>query len=209
MMKKVLCFGDSNTWGHDPADCSQLLRRWTVMAGERLQEYEIIQDGVCGRTTRYGEHDTNGFEVFKERYIDKDCDFDLIIIMLGTNDTLNDFAVSPDETADALGLFVKECRIKYGNKKPEILLVSPIKIKERALTHELFGTLYSAKSVEDSAHFAENIESAAKREGAYFLDAALFAEASDIDGVHMTSDEHERLAGAIIEKIKMILEKQS
>ncbi len=208
-MKKILCFGDSNTWGHDPVDCSQLQRRWTVMVRERLPEYEIIQDGVCGRTTRYGEHDANGLEVFKERYIDKDCDFDLIIIMLGTNDTLNDFAVSPDETGDALRTFVKESRAKYGSGKPEILLISPIKIKERALKHELFSTLYSAKSVEDSAHFAEKIEAVAKREGTYFLDAALFAEASDIDGVHMTSEEHEKLAGAIVEKIKMILEKQS
>lgn len=202
-MKKILCFGDSNTWGHDPVDCSRLERRWTVMLRELLDGYEICEDGVCGRTTRYGEHDTNGLAVFKERYTDKDCDFDLLIIMLGTNDTLNEFSIPPSETAAALSEFVRLYREKHGEDR-KIILVSPIHIKERALTHPLFGELYSETSVKSSLGFSEEIEKAARREGVYFMDAAKYAKASEIDGVHMTSSEHEKLAAALYTKISDI-----
>lgn len=205
-LKRILCFGDSNTWGHNPVDGSQIERRWTVWAREKLPGYEIVQDGVCGRTTRFGEHDTNGIEVFRERYIERECNFDLIIIMLGTNDTLNDFGVNPKETACSLRQFVKLCHDKYGKKKPQILLVSPIPIKEVSLSHPLFSQLYSAKSVEYSKSFAGAIKEAADTENVYFMDAAEYAEASDIDGIHISAEEHEKLASAICKKIREILE---
>ena len=47
-MKKILCFGDSNTWGHNPIDCLQLEKPWTVWLKNIVPEYEIVSDGVCG-----------------------------------------------------------------------------------------------------------------------------------------------------------------
>ena len=46
-MKKILCFGDSNTWGHNPVDCSKLEKPWTVWLKDIVPEYEIVSDGVC------------------------------------------------------------------------------------------------------------------------------------------------------------------
>ena len=91
-MKKILCFSDSNTWGHNPVDCSQLETVDGFGLKDIVPEYEIVSDGVCGRaTTHYLENEdkTNGLKDFRERYLSGENDFDLIIIMLGTNDVLN------------------------------------------------------------------------------------------------------------------------
>ena len=77
-------------------------------------------------------------------------DFDLIIIMLGTNDVLNNIDFSNQKTADVLKIYVEECRAKFGKDKPKILLVSPILINDNCLTHPIFKDLYSEKSIEKS-----------------------------------------------------------
>lgn len=207
-MKKILCFGDSNTWGHNPIDCSRLERRWTVMIDEMLEECEIIQDGRCGRATRFDVPDmpeTNGIETFRERYLSKENEFDLIIIMLGTNDLLNHFKCSAEETARTLRMYVKECHERFGADRPQILLISPIHVRDCVMRNPIFKEQYSEFSIRESRRFAECISEAARQEGVHFLDAAEYAAASAADGVHMDSDEHEKLAVAVVEKVKAIL----
>lgn len=207
-MKKILCFGDSNTWGHNPIDCSRLERRWTVMLREMLPECEIAEDGRCGRATKFDVPDmpdTNGIVTFRERYLQGKNDFDLIIIMLGTNDLLNHFDCSPEETAQTLRTYVKECHKMYGRDKPQILLVSPILVRDCVMRNPLFKDQYSMESVIKSQSFAQNILTVAKQEGVHFMDASKAAAASSADGVHMDSAEHEKLANAMAAKIKSIL----
>ncbi len=206
-MKKILCFGDSNTWGHDPVDCSRLERRWTVMIDEMLDDCEIVQDGVCGRATKLrinDELDTNGLSVFRKNYL-KDNGFDLVIIMLGTNDLLNENDFTVEETGEHLRTMIKEMRESLGADAPEVLLISPILISEDSMKHPMFSTLYSEKSVINSNRFADVIEKVAKEENAYFLDGAKISSPSPLDGIHMESSEHQRLADAVAEKIKSIL----
>ena len=53
MLKRILCFGNSNTWGYIPGlgkryDSDE---RWTgIMALELGKEYQIIEEGLNGRT---------------------------------------------------------------------------------------------------------------------------------------------------------------
>ena len=180
----MLCFGDSNTWGHNPVDCSQLEKPWTVWLKDLVPEYEIVPDGVCGRaTTHYLENEdkTNGLKDFRERYLSGENDFDLIIIMLGTNDVLNNIDFSNQKTADVLKIYVEECRAKFGKDKPKILLVSPILINDNCLAHPIFKDLYSEKSIEKSTHFSEYISKLADEEDTYFMNAADYAKATNID----------------------------
>ncbi|MCC8161090.1 MAG: GDSL-type esterase/lipase family protein [Oscillospiraceae bacterium] len=206
-MKKILCFGDSNTWGHNPVDCSQLEKPWPVAMRGMLRDYEIISDGVCGRAARNrvkAGDGTDGIDVFREKYLTGENDFDLIIIMLGTNDVLNSNNFTPDEIAETLSMYVKECRDKFGSEKPKILLVSPILIRDYCMKHSIFSELYSEMSVIKSRCLAEKISEIARREGVYFMDAAKAAAASPIDGVHMDEKEHMRLATAIAAKVNLI-----
>ena len=108
--------------------------------------------------------------------------------MLGTNDVLNNIDFSNQKTADVLKIYVEECRAKFGKDKPKILLVSPILINDNCLTHPIFKDLYSEKSIEKSTHFSEYISKLADEEDTYFINAANYAKASDIDGIHMVPE---------------------
>lgn len=52
--KRILCFGDSNTWGYIPGtnyDRYSVDVRWTGILQEKLgRDYEVIEDGVNSRT---------------------------------------------------------------------------------------------------------------------------------------------------------------
>ena len=60
-MKRILCYGDSNTWGHNPTGIDPVTGaigrysegvRWTgVMQRELGEEYFVCEEGLCGRTT--------------------------------------------------------------------------------------------------------------------------------------------------------------
>ena len=53
-MKRILCYGDSNTWGFVPGTGTRFSKdeRWTGIAQKELgAEYEIIEDGINGRRT--------------------------------------------------------------------------------------------------------------------------------------------------------------
>lgn len=201
-MKKILLYGDSNTWGHNPVDCSRLSRTWGEVVKEILPDFDITIDGECGRATLLGEGPKRGIACFRERYFVKKHDFDLIVIMLGTNDLLKEIHYEPERTAEALRQYIRETRVVYGDTK--FLIISPILAREESLTHPIFGELYSQKSVDDSKRLGEVIEKMTKEEDVYFMNAADFAKASDIDGIHMTVEEHEKLGRAAAKKIKEI-----
>ncbi|MFR5209618.1 MAG: hypothetical protein ACLTG2_08865 [Clostridia bacterium] len=62
-MKKILCFGDSNTWGHNPVDCSQLEKPWTVWLKDIVPDINISTEWRRA-TTHYLENEdkTNGLK---------------------------------------------------------------------------------------------------------------------------------------------------
>ena len=55
IMKEILCFGDSNTYGLIPGTTSRFDRdtRWTGILESELfsKGYKIVEEGLCGRTT--------------------------------------------------------------------------------------------------------------------------------------------------------------
>ena len=52
MKKRILCFGDSLTWGDDPAMVGHRLEhRWPVaMQGALGPDYVVVEEGQCGRS---------------------------------------------------------------------------------------------------------------------------------------------------------------
>ena len=59
-MKQILCYGDSNTWGADPADDSQRFEwpvRWPGVLQRELggEDFHVVEDGLGGRTTVYDD----------------------------------------------------------------------------------------------------------------------------------------------------------
>lgn len=90
-MKRILCFGDSNTYGYKPDRSGQFNEniRWTGLLSKSLgDDFTIIEDGVCGRTLALDDPMFVGRNGLKsiENSIRSNSPIDLLIIMLGTND---------------------------------------------------------------------------------------------------------------------------
>ena len=90
-MKRILCFGDSNTWGLIPGTDKRFADgvRWTSIIRNDLEQsgYEIIEEGLCGRTTVFEDPDRIGRAGDKllPVFLESHAPLDMVIIMLGTN----------------------------------------------------------------------------------------------------------------------------
>lgn len=202
---RILCFGDSNTWGHNPIDGSRLEKPWPRLLAQLLEDCEIIEDGVCGRTTAYDlpeDDGKNGLTSFKE-YTQSKNGADILILMLGTNDTLNIVNKSAKESAQNIREYVRLWKTAF--PQSNILILSPIHITNYALAHEVFSQLYSHNSILSSHNFAAEYVKIAKEEEVYFRDAALYAKSSEEDGIHLAPDGHEKIAKLVADAIRGII----
>ena len=97
----ILCFGDSNTHGYNPKDTTRFEKniRWTGILQNLLGEKDyVIEEGLSGRTTVFEDPINEG--LCGLNYI-VPClmthePVDLLIIMLGTNDTKERFGANAD-----------------------------------------------------------------------------------------------------------------
>lgn len=210
-MKNILCFGDSNTYGANP---NNMLRwpwgvRWTSILQSLLgEEYHITENGLSGRTTVFEDPITPGRSGIKELpyVLEAASPLDLVIVMLGTNDTKSYFSASAPVIAMGAGKIVEciqDIRWYNGFSRPEILLVSPILIDEGCETASgciSFDTAAPGKS----RGFALEYEQVAKVHGVHYFNAASVACAG-IDCVHMDAPAHKALADALAVKVREIL----
>lgn len=210
-MKNILCFGDSNTWGYNPVthDRYDLKDRWTGIVQTRLgNEYRIIEEGLNGRTTVWPDP-IEGYKSGREYLIpciETHKPLDLVIIMLGTNDLKKRFSLSAYDIAAGVSSLVDEAgksRCGINGSAPQVLLISPIIVGDLTdswLSDMFGGENASAVSRQFSSHYSRIAESY----GCHFLDAALFAEPSPSDGIHLDREGHQKIGEAIAGKIKSI-----
>jgi len=214
MKKHIVCFGDSNTHGYcaDPADCADggirfnESERWT----RRLQallgdDYLVTEEGLSGRTTCFDDPIHEGLSALP--YITpclKSHEFvDLLIIMLGTNDTKERFGASAACIAIGMARLVKKAMATecWGPNKPNILVVAPPHIGEGMHSSPVAATMgagCAAKSRELAHYYKEQCDLI----GCHFLDAQeLNCEFNQVDYMHLTSKGHETLAKALSERI--------
>lgn len=208
IVKKIVCFGDSNTWGFNPLDGTRFEKgvRWPGILQELLgEDWEVIEEGQCGRTISLDdiwEGGTKNGIKYLSPMIESHSPMDWLIIMLGTNDMKERFHLGAGDIAGSLGTMIETAKSKFMNsgQNTNILILSPIHIGENIVT-SCFGDVFDKKSVETSKEFAKLYAMIADRYGCQFLDAAEVAVPSKEDCVHMTPEEHRKLAEAIKEKI--------
>lgn len=211
MKKRIMCFGDSNTWGASPADGSRYPEgvRWTSILQKELgEEYVVVEEGYNGRVSVHDdvvEGRMSGVKYFAP-CLDSQSPLDLVIIMLGTNDLKARFGVSPRTIAYGFGRYLDALQITpMAGEKPKVLLASPILIDAAYKGHPLFYDMFGEDAVEKSKKMAEAYEEFANANGIEFFNAAEYGKASVIDGVHMEPEYHEKLGKAFAVKVKEIL----
>ncbi len=208
-MFEVLCFGDSNTWGTNPATIGRFRRdeRWPGVLQKALgDDYYIIEEGLGGRTTVWDDP-IEGYKNGKEYLIPclaTHAPLDLVIILLGTNDLKKRFSVSAQDIASGAGVLVDTIN-KSGSgrnfKAPNVLLLVPPPLGKLTDLSEMFEG-GQAKSMKFSEHF-KNIT---KIYGCELLDLATVIKSSDIDGIHFEKESHKKLGEEVAKKVKTILQ---
>lgn len=212
MKKRIMCFGDSNTWGAVPAEGTRHPEdvRWTgVLQRELGTGYQVIEEGYNGRVSVHDdvvEGRLSGVKYFAP-CCDSQSPLDLIIIMLGTNDLKQRFGVDPRTIAYGFGRYLDVLKIvPMDGERPKVLLASPILIDPSYKNHPLFYDMFGEDATEKSEKLAEAYEEFARANGIEFMNAAEYGKASVRDGVHMEAEYHEILGKAFAKKVKEILE---
>ncbi len=209
MKKRIVCFGDSNTWGYQGVIGERFDEsvRWTGRLQQMLGDgYTVIEEGQNGRTTVWDDPIENRLAGLTYLWpcMESQSPFDLIIIMLGTNDTKPYFAANAKNIANGakrLAKIAMACDFGPGHKAPQVLLVAPAPIEYSEHYHDLFG--YQA--VEKSKSFPKMYKEAADEIGCHFMDVSLYTGPGTADGVHLDAEGHEKLAKAMYEKVLSIL----
>ncbi len=206
--KVILCYGDSNTWGYDPATQERFPRdkRWTGVLRRALGEgYLVIEEGLNGRTTVWDDP-IEGYKNGKEYLIpclETHKPIDLVIIMLGTNDLKMRFSVPACDIAAGAGVLVDiVAKSETGprDSAPPVLVIAPPPVAKLTEFAEMFEGS-TAKSKMLSHHF----QLVAKERGCALLDASDVIVSSDLDGIHFEMDEHQKLGEAVAARVRQIV----
>lgn len=217
MKKHIVCFGDSNTHGYcaEPWDCADGTdrfnesERWTCLLGQLLgSEYLVIEEGLGGRTTVFQDPLTEGLRGLDMLFpvLMSHEPVDLLILMLGTNDTKERFGC----TAECIGvgmerLIAKAASVEaWKNGRPNILVIAPPHIHETLYDGPFGGTMGSGCPGK-SRELARFYEAAANRRGCAFLDAEGLAEFNSTDGMHLTRNGHAALARKLAELVPQLV----
>ncbi len=199
-MKTILCYGDSNTWGFNPASDERYPPevRWTGVLKRALGEgYTVIEEGLNGRTTVWDDP-VQGVHRNGKTYL-LPCllshqPLDLVILMLGTNDLKMRFSVSARDIADSAGALVDLIQLSRTGPRgsaPAVLLVAPPPTGRLSGYAEMFS-----EAGEKSCKFALYYRQVAELYGCAFLDAGECAVSSDLDGIHFEPEGHQNLGRA-------------
>ncbi len=204
-MIRILCFGDSNTWGFNPENSQRFdnKTRWPqVMLNELGANYEIVEEGMNGRTTVWDDPVDglmSGLSYLKPCLLSQKP-LDKVLLMLGTNDLKDRFCVSAAEIAKSAGRLVQMIQASdagIDGKAPEVMLMAPPPTEKG-----VDGLGLRQNGFEKSRAFAKCYAEVAEELGCEFFDVGSVIESSPIDGVHFSAESH-RLLGR--EMAKLIL----
>lgn len=210
-MKTIVCFGDSNTWGYNPATAERYpkAQRWpsvltAVLEAAKPGEYEVIAEGQNGRTTVW--EDPVGQKkgsLYLLPCLESHKPVDLVIIMLGTNDLKHRFGVSSFDVAKGLVCLadmVKVSEFGPGNRAPAALLVAPPPFaKLTGFAQDFEG------GFEKSLTLGRDIGALAAMKGIPFFDAGMVIRSSDLDGIHLDPEEQAKLGKALAGQVARLI----
>ena len=211
-MKNILCFGDSNTWGYDPATQTRFSKdiRWTGVLQQLLgSNYNVIEEGLNGRTTNVNEKQDHGLGYFRpfrsamdllSILIETNSPLDLIVVMLGTNDLKTNFNQSSEMIAKNMRLVCESIIDNDYFQSKSIILVSPTHINEESpnLLDSFVGTTQASQSFSNSYRkISDDLD-------LYFLDASESVKTNKIDGLHWDAMQHSDFANSLFNKIKKV-----
>ena len=209
MKYRVLCYGDSNTWGCVPIESMDSIerfeqhQRWPGVVESYLGEnFCIIEEGNPGRTIACSdilEEGKNGIDTIVP-ILDSHQPLNLAIIMLGTNDIKQRFNLGASDIARSTIRLVTviQRHSLYVGSPPKIVIVIPPPITTPAIFLEDEFLNSQDKSINLSTHLIPMLEQL----NIDYIDAGTIIGPSPIDGIHLDAKSHKVLGKHIAEFIK-------
>lgn len=215
MRRHIVCLGDSNTYGYTPE--GPLFRfseeeRWPCLLQRALgEDCLVLEEGLPGRTTVFEDPVEEGMSALPYLYpcLKSHAPVDLLVVMLGTNDTKERLGANACAIGKGLSRLVRraqsiDCWHPEGG--PRILIVAPPVIG-REVERSPVAQEMGAGCVEKSLRLPGQFRAAAKDLGCFFLDAnQLGLEQNQVDYMHLTRESHHRLAQRLAELVPTLLE---
>ena len=180
MTVRILCLGDSNTYGYDPrsyfGERYHPKDRWVDLLANQTG-HTLINAGINGREI---PRDSSALGLFAE--------LDILLVMLGTNDLLQ--GASAKEAATQMEAFLRSaipcCK--------QLLLVAPPPMKRGAW-------VTTDAEVTESIRLAEEYRLVAEKLRIPFVDTRHWDIELTFDGVHFTEAGHHAFADYLIKYI--------
>ena len=222
-IKRILVFGDSNSWGWTPRnDQEPTLRlprnaRWPGVLAETLGPgYEIIEEALSARTTNLDDPEEdlpsehlrgatlNGAKVLPA-LLASHLPLDLVVIMLGTNDLKARFKRTPGEVAQAaisLVYIIRDCEggVFTVYPSPKVLLIAPPPLGTSFHNPDMW-----VRGREKSLMLGAVFKSAATAANIPVYDTSAVIETDSPDGVHLTADAHQKLGRAVADEVRKLI----
>lgn len=203
MMKTILFYGDSNTYGYDPrsffGDRFSREIRWTSrLSAAAEKEWTVFSEGMNGREIPSGKYEMQHV-IFLLREGIQEKHPDWFAVMLGTNDLFSTYPdISADTVSKKMARFLDQ--IKEAVPQVSILLITPpvigredtFSLEEQFLYRESLqlGTLY---------------EKLAAQRGLAFVNTAEWNIPMSFDGVHFSEEGHRIFADRMLQVLSSII----
>lgn len=224
MQRTILCYGDSNTWGYVPQHFigrnvikSRYSRdkRWPGILQIILgRNYHIIEEGLNGRTTNLDYHippDRNG-KKYLSPCLYTHAPIDIVVLALGGNDFKAYFDRKAEDIANGLAELIDIIQSsKYGfdmQSAPKILILPPpipLPIVEKFQDEN--GITVFKGAIDKAKKLVELYSKLSDEKNCFFLDSTDDIFPSELDGLHLNENNHEKLAKEVADKINYIYPK--
>ncbi len=178
-MKKILFFGDSNTFGYDPRALfagrySENIRWTDIVACDMADELEVIPRGMNGRCIPASDYEIESLV----RLIKANAPLDYFAIMLGTNDILLTDSPDPDRAINRMRTLMMQLKETID---AEIILIIPPLMFPGCLPQSPFWKYEDA-----SKKLGAGYRVIAEELGLRTIDASKWMVDLDVDGVHIS-----------------------
>lgn len=213
--KRIVCFGDSNTWGYNPENGSRYDEntRWTKLLEKKLGgDYRIIEEGQNGRTIANPDPWEWGTKCGMDQILpilESHMPMEALVIMLGSNDLKSKFGLPAPDIAGSLQNMLKSVRghLRYYLNNPDlkILIIAPPALGDNFASSPFAEFFDEDSVVQKSKDISKWFELVAGQFGCEFLDATSQVTAGDVDSLHLSPEGHAKLAELVYQKINSML----
>ena len=189
---KILCFGDSNTYGYDPRSYFggqyPAQHRWVELLAQKMG-CKVVNAGENGREIPRREGELQRFDLM----LSNQKPLDMLLVMLGGNDLLQGNSVQ------AVALRMEAFLTRIPLVKKQIVLIGPPRIKPGAW-------ITDDRLLEDCVRLNAAYRTVAEKLGVRFVDATGWDIDGTYDGVHYSEKGHQTFAEQLFLSLSRSLE---